>query len=103
MATVRIATGALLDTVTKTATAAGDLVGAVGSAAGAINDFAENFRRTQQRNIKISSVSGDHNAMVEHGILVAASHQRLNLYIEANPHQEALMQTIMKQMQEALA
>ena len=103
MATVRLTASALLDTVTQTAAAVGNIVSSVGSGAAAINDFADNLRQTQLTEIKAAREGLYDRTVVKHTLIMLQSHDELDAYLVANPHQQSRCDEITARLKKALA
>lgn len=103
MATVRIATSSILKTVAETAAAAGNLVGAIGSGAAYINDFADNLRSNQLIDIKAGRVGYIDTVKAKHALVMLSSRRELDAYVDANPHHADALTNIMQRLDEALA
>lgn len=103
MASVKIAAGALLSTVTDTANTVSSLITSVAVGADMINDFATAARDAQRKVIKANAVGRKDILMADRTIEIDKSRSALDDYIGTDQVRADRCKAIWAQLEEALA
>lgn len=103
MATLNMAAGALLSTVTTTAETVSNIFSSVSTGAQMINDFAKNARENQLVSIKLSKVGYIDNLKTQKTIEIDAQRQVLQDYIGTDAVKKERTAAIWKELEAALA
>lgn len=103
MATLNMAAGALLSTVTTTAETVSNIFSSVSTGAQMINDFAKNARENQLTNIKLSKVGYVDNLMTQKTMEIDAQRQLLADYVGNDQVKKERTEAIWKELETALA
>lgn len=103
MATAQVALSGVLDTVTKTANAVGDVVNVFGTGAKMLNDTVDNLRNKQVINIKLGMVGFQEAAIVSRMLEIDQISEQTELYYDEKDGREERCKLIRQTLEAALA
>ena len=103
MATAQVALSGVLDTVTKTANAVGDIVNVFGTGAKMLNDTVNSARDKQVINIKLGMVGFQEAALVARTREIDQISEQMEMYYDEKDGREARCKIIRAKLEAALA
>lgn len=103
MATVRMAAGSVLGTVTDTANAVSSIVKSVSSGAQMLNVYVEQQLKNQTIRNVLNEVTFVENIIEENAFESTQRREKINAYLDANPRRAEIYAVAHKQLSDALA
>lgn len=103
MATLRMAAGSVLGTVTETASAVNDVVKSVSSGARMLNEFVDHQRVTAAENRALDTKFSDETRLQTKMLEIAQLREKSREYMSSNPSRQADCQEILNELKVALA